>query len=285
MDPTVLSALISGGSSLLSGLFGGRDAPRFNAKDFNTQLRMQGNEDRFRRHQFLGDIRMLAGATGFNPLTLLQMSPQPGAASATPTMTVPRMSSAQVVANAISDGLAAYQPIDPIETETRELRNELLRAQIREIDLNQPTPIGQVPSVSTSSGGGGTVQGRPPLAGPETPVIPRDPDSPPLMVPEGTPPPAMDRTINYTAESTIETPRVADEEIWGAVTAGKTAEMVEDIGDSNIPGLIDLYWRRIHPIGLINQQWKRTRERIRRYNSNRQYDFSGDHMYPGGYTR
>jgi hypothetical protein len=120
MDPVVLGSLISGGSSLLGGLFGRK---RDRGPSMEYQLQTQQNY----QAQWLRDIRRIAKESGFNPLTILGSAPQPSA-SFSPQM--PRMSSREVIGNAISDGLRAYRPTDPIETQTRELENELLQAQI-----------------------------------------------------------------------------------------------------------------------------------------------------------
>lgn len=116
--PAVGAALVSGGASILGGLFGRRKKNR-------TQKTVTTNEIDYKK------IVKDSKAAGFNPLTALRNG---GSAmgSTTSTTTAPPMSSGEFVADAIRAGFGAWNDAKEVQRDTvlRELEAELVRAEI-----------------------------------------------------------------------------------------------------------------------------------------------------------
>ena len=101
-------------------------------------------------------LRMEAEAAGFNPITVLRGAS--GGGFGQNPEAVPRLSSLDVVGRALGGLAETVRQIDPIEQETRELENELLRQQIRAVSAppgqklegSQWSKVPRVRSVTTS---------------------------------------------------------------------------------------------------------------------------------------
>lgn len=135
MDPVITSALISGGSSLLGGLFGRKDKPK-NDWDFPNREKLETE-----RYKWL-----VKGAqkAGFNPLTVLGVAGQT-AGMGQPTSTTNPLSFGSVVGKAIaSAGQTFANNYDPVSAEGQRLDNELRKRQIVAFD-NERNQQGATP--------------------------------------------------------------------------------------------------------------------------------------------
>jgi len=187
-------ALASAGMSLIGGLLGKKDKVQRQEVDF-TKLRDN------------------AQAAGFNPLTALRATGGQGFG----VNTMPGLSSAEVLGNAVQAGLGTYLSHDPIAEETRRLENDLLR---QEIERGKKTGF-PVRGVSVSSS---PVETRPTLADinprqtvttPTTPTMPRDP--------------AVQQVLTQATQLEPEPVRVGTG--WKVVTDGTNAATVPDFDD------------------------------------------------------
>lgn len=126
------AAAITAGATVASGLLGRRKTKT--QWDFEERSRLE--KDRFKW--------LVKGAqkAGFNPLTVLNATG--GGMGGGPVATSTPFAARQAVADAIAAGANAYLAYDPVEEETRELENDLLRKQIQQYE-NEAGRFGNQP--------------------------------------------------------------------------------------------------------------------------------------------
>lgn len=207
-------ALISAGAQLFGGLFGRKE------KKQSTVPNLRG-------------LRAEAEAAGFNPLTALQAT---GGGSVT---TVPGLSSAEVLAEAVQAGLGAYARYDPIEEETRKLNNQLVKAQIEDLAKSQDrmtrTATYQRGAPLQRGGGGGSIDVMEPVQMTDATVnvdsetglpvaapVPQDPKTPVLP--------------DYTVQSATGDPIEFETQAGGAAQQMRLGQWAKEMVVGNLAG-------------------------------------------------
>lgn len=140
MAGPLAASLITGGASLLGGLFGKGPSVRKQLDDqYNHQQRLETN-----RYQWLVDG---AKKAGFNPLTALKAT---GGVMAPQNPVQQPLTTGQAIGDAITTGVQNYMTHDPVAEERAQLENDLLKRQIQTLD-NENQRFGVSPVRRTSS--------------------------------------------------------------------------------------------------------------------------------------
>jgi hypothetical protein len=140
--PAVMAAGISGGLSLLGGIFGSR-----------SRKKAEQRAAAQRANQFV-DLRAAAEKGGFNPLTALMAT---GGSGFQPQPQGPKLGTGDFIADALSRGADSYfNTIDrkAIE-ETDNLRREMMREELKDLKRRNTIPKGgygySIPKAITST--------------------------------------------------------------------------------------------------------------------------------------